>query len=79
MGPADQVSSKGCTAGTLADDRLFLRRWIYDRGLIFEESVADWWLGETETSREIWKALLARPDLDDAHRASIEGNLNLPH
>jgi len=63
----------------MPDDRLFVRRWIYEWGLTFEGSVADWWLGDTETSRETWKALLARPDLDDAHRASIEGNLNLPH
>ncbi len=61
----------------LPQDRLFVRRWVYDWGLDFEQSVAGWWMGSTEAARTTWQTLLARTDLDEAHRDAIESNLIL--
>lgn len=58
-------------------DRLFVRRWVYDWGLDFEQSVANWWLGGATEARKSWRALLERTDLHDAHRLAIESNLTL--
>jgi len=58
-------------------DRLFVRRWVYDWGLDFEQSVANWWLGDALEAQKTWQALLKRTDLDDAHRLAVESNLTL--
>jgi tetratricopeptide (TPR) repeat protein len=58
-------------------DRLFVRRWIYEWGLDFEQSVANWWLGDAIEAQKTWQALLKRTDLDDAHRLAVESNLTL--
>jgi len=62
---------------SLPEDQLFVRRWVYDWGLDFELSVAQWWLGENGAAIEMWNQLLQRSDVDNAHRTAIESNLNL--
>ena len=61
----------------LPQDRLFVRRWIYEWGLDFELSIANWWMGNNDVARDMWNQLLMRTDLDDSHRTAIESNLKL--
>jgi glycosyltransferase involved in cell wall biosynthesis len=56
-------------------DRLFVRRWVYDWGFDFEQSVAGWWMGNTQAARATWQTLLARTDLDEAQRDALESNV----
>lgn len=67
------------TAAAIApsDDRLFVESWIRDWGIDFERSVSYWWLGRGKESRAIAERLLARDDVDAAHRAALEHNLTL--
>jgi tetratricopeptide (TPR) repeat protein len=61
----------------IPDDKLFMRRWVYEWGLAFEYSIASWWLGNDDIARDMWKELLERTDLKDAYRAAITSNLEL--
>lgn len=45
-------------------------------GLIFEKSVASWWVGATEEARQLLFTLKHNYDLDDTHRTAVLNNIN---
>ncbi len=57
------------------DDQSFVRRWVYDWGLRFEQSVAAWWMGDDELARAIWRELDSRDDLAPAYHDHVRENL----
>ncbi len=59
------------------DDILFVDSALYRWGLRFERSVAAWYVGERDQSRQDTKELLADPELPDLWREYAEGNLRL--
>ncbi len=61
----------------IPDDKLFLRKWVYEWGLAFEFSVASWWLGDDDVAFPIWEDLLSRNDISATYRGAIESNLAL--
>lgn len=58
-----------------ANERLFVKRWMYDWGLDFEWAINAWWVGLKDEAQAIWKRLLLREDLPEDYRKSIEINL----
>lgn len=61
---------------SVPNDAMFVRRWVYDWGLRFEQSVAAWWMGEDALAVNIWRELLERDDLSPMYREFVEANLN---
>jgi glycosyltransferase involved in cell wall biosynthesis len=59
----------------MPDDSAFVRRWVYEWGLRFEQSVAAWWMGDDVLARSIWLELDARDDLPPAYRDHVRDNL----
>jgi len=49
-------------------DTLFLHRWIYQWGLLFEYSIAAYWVGRPRAALQACDQLLAMPDLPDGYR-----------
>ena len=59
----------------MPEDSAFVRRWVYEWGLRFEQSVAAWWLGDDELARRNWRELEARDDLPPVYREHVLANL----
>ena len=72
---ARMFAEKGLEIAVPADS-MFVRRWVYDWGLTFEQSVAAWWMGEDELAVTIWRELLERDDLSPMYREFVAANLN---
>jgi tetratricopeptide (TPR) repeat protein len=47
---------------------LFVERWIYEWGLLFEFSIAAYWVGRARAALNACDRLLALPQLPEAHR-----------
>jgi glycosyltransferase involved in cell wall biosynthesis len=61
-----------------APDDLFVERWIWDWGIVYERSIAAWWVVEgREESLRLSKELLERDDLPADIRAAVERNAGL--
>lgn len=58
----------------LPDDSLFLHRWIYDWGLMFELSIAAWWAGHIDEARHASDYLLEVANLPDGVRKRVIAN-----
>jgi hypothetical protein len=56
-------------------DSMFVRRWVYDWGLRFEQSIAAWWMGDDELAVMIWRELLERDDISPHYREFVVANL----
>jgi glycosyltransferase involved in cell wall biosynthesis len=50
------------------DDRLFVERWIYEWGLLFEYSIAAWWVGDPHAALRACDRLLDCRRLPDPYR-----------
>lgn len=50
------------------DDLLFIQPWVYRWGLLFEYSIAAYWVGDHLGSLQACDSLLALPDVPDAFR-----------
>lgn len=48
-----------------------------DYGLPFQKAVSSWWCGLCDESRGIFREIVSRYRLDDAHMKSVMGNLHL--
>ena len=59
----------------MPDDVGFMRPWVYDWGLRFEQSVAAWWMGDDELALSIWRDLANRHDLSSEYRGHVLENL----
>jgi glycosyltransferase involved in cell wall biosynthesis len=71
--PAYMLASQGASM-PVPDDRLFVRRWVYDWGCRFEASIAAYYTGRADRSLELCDELLASPDLPDNYRRQVEKN-----
>ena len=56
------------------DDSLFLHRWIYDWGLLFELSICSWWAGDMQTARWASDKLLDLKKVPDNVREQVIAN-----
>src|SRR6202034_3718520 len=50
------------------NDILFVEKWIYEYGMLFEFSVCAYWAGHYEESLKACDALLANPNLPATYR-----------
>ena len=55
-------------------DALFLHRWMYEWGLLFEYSIAAYWVGQPDAALRACDRLLAMPQLPDTYREQTEAN-----
>jgi hypothetical protein len=61
----------------LSQDVLFVERWIYDYGLLLEQSICAYWIGKYDECRDISLKILAVPKLPQNMRECVERNLLL--
>jgi tetratricopeptide (TPR) repeat protein len=59
---------------TLPADTLFVRRWVYDWAMLFEFSIAAWWVGKRTASLQACDVLLMKPELPDSYREQVKRN-----
>lgn len=59
----------------LPKDILFVANWIYDYGMLLEQSVNAYWVGNYEESQKISLDLLKKSTLPEDMRALVQGNL----
>ena len=59
------------------DDSLFVERWIYRWGLLFECSISAYWVGEVVEAEQACLRLLALPDLPESNRKQTQMNLEM--
>lgn len=67
----------GLTAITipLSKDILFVQKWIYDYGLLLEQSICAYWIGNYEETRDLSLRILALPDLPANIIECVQSNL----
>jgi hypothetical protein len=70
---AHMLSERGMHTPVPAD-ALFLHRWMYEWGLLFEYSIAAYWVGQPDAALRACDRLLAMPHLPDAYREQTEVN-----
>lgn len=70
---AHLVSERGIGIRVPADT-LFVHRWIYRWGLLFEYSIAAYWVGQPRAALRACDRLLAMPDLPDRYRRQTAEN-----
>lgn len=58
------------------EDILFVCPWVYRWGLLFEYSIAAYWVGEPQAALDACNRLLAMSDLPDAYRQQTVINRN---
>jgi hypothetical protein len=58
-------------------DNLFVHRDVWTWGMMFERSIAAWWVGRREECAELSEQVLSVPDLPPDIRAAAERNLSL--
>lgn len=56
-------------------DLLFVEQWIYDYGLLLENSVAAYWLGKYEECKQVSKKILEAQELPDFVKLQVEKNI----
>jgi glycosyltransferase involved in cell wall biosynthesis len=59
------------------DDSLFVERWIYRWGLLFECSISAYWVGEVVEAEQACLRLLALADLPESNRKQTQMNLGM--
>jgi glycosyltransferase involved in cell wall biosynthesis len=67
------VAKRGVDA-PIPSDRLFVHRWMYEWGMLFEYSIAAYWAGHPRAALEACDRLLKVPELSDAHRDQVIAN-----
>lgn len=70
---AYNVACKGLKT-PLPNDQLFVEKWIYDYGLLFEYSISAYWVGKYRESLEACNQLLAMETLPDDFRKYVVDN-----
>jgi len=76
-GPAGRHRLSQHVPGVLQQppDRLFVQPWVYRWGLLFEFSVAAYWVGDISQSMTACKKLLTMEELPDTIRQQTRANL----
>jgi glycosyltransferase involved in cell wall biosynthesis len=70
---AYMVTQRGIDA-PVPPDTLFVHRWVYDWGLLFEYSIAAYWAGRPRAALDACDRLLKVPQLPDAYREQVIAN-----
>lgn len=70
---AHLVSERGIRIRIPADN-LFVHRWMYEWGLLFEYSIAAYWVGQPTAALQACDRLLQMPRLPDQYRKQTEIN-----
>jgi tetratricopeptide (TPR) repeat protein len=70
---AHLVTARGIQVA-LPHNALFVERWIYDWGLLFEYSIAAYWVREHRAALDACNRLLRNPRLPPAYRGQTERN-----
>ncbi|HKE80934.1 MAG TPA: glycosyltransferase [Solirubrobacteraceae bacterium] len=70
---AHLVSERGIRMPVPADT-LFVHRWMYEWGLLFEYSIAAYWAGDPSAALRACDQLLGLPELPDEYRRQTEAN-----
>lgn len=70
---AHLVSQRGIET-PVPEDTLFLHRWMYEWGLLFEYSIAAYWVGQPSVALEACNRLLEMPQLPDSYREHTKAN-----
>jgi glycosyltransferase involved in cell wall biosynthesis len=68
------VASHGCQI-PYPKDVLFVKKWIYDYGLLLEKSVSAYWLGKYEECLQISQKILKEPNLPPNIKECAEKNI----
>jgi glycosyltransferase involved in cell wall biosynthesis len=71
---AYDVTSIALDAPFPYNDRLFVEKWIYDYGMLFEYSIACYWTGKYRESLECCDRMLAMENLPDSFRKYVVDN-----
>jgi glycosyltransferase involved in cell wall biosynthesis len=71
--PAYMVAKRGIDAPA-PPDSLFVHRWIYEWGLLFEYSIAAYWAGHPRAALEACNRLLKLRQLPDSYRDQVLSN-----
>ena len=58
----------------IPDDTLFVHRWVYEWGLLFEYSIAAYWTGHHRAALDACDRLLAMSSLPVAYREQTKAN-----
>lgn len=66
--------AKAALASKPSNDCLFVERWIYDYGMLFEYSICAYWVGQFEESKNACDRLLAMKNLPAEVRKYTEQN-----
>ena len=70
---AHLVSERGIRL-RIPGDSLFVHRWMYEWGLLFEYSIAAYWVGQPSAALQACDRLLQMPHLPDHYRKQTEIN-----
>ena len=71
--PAYMVTRRGVDT-PIPPDMLFVHRWIYEWGMLFEYSIAAYWAGHPRAALEVCTRLLRIPQLPESYRDQVIAN-----
>jgi tetratricopeptide (TPR) repeat protein len=71
--PAHMVARRGLDI-PLPDDTLFVHRWVYEWGLLFEYSIAAYWTGRHRAALDACDRLLEMSSLPEPYREQTKAN-----
>ncbi|MGZ4216830.1 MAG: glycosyltransferase [Solirubrobacteraceae bacterium] len=71
--PAHMIAARGIGI-PVPDDTLFVHRWVYEWGLLFEYSIAAYWTGRHKAALDACDRLLAMSSLPAAYRQQTKAN-----
>lgn len=70
---AHLVSERGIRI-RIPDDTLFVHKWMYEWGLLFEYSIAAYWAGQPRAALQACDRLLQMPNLPERYRRQTQAN-----
>jgi hypothetical protein len=71
--PAHMITQRGI-ATPIPNDVLFVHRWMYEWGMLFEHSIAAYWVGRPRAALEACNRLLKLPQLPEEFREQTKAN-----
>ena len=63
----------------MTTDGLFVETWVWDWGIMFERSIACWWVGPRDEFEVLTEILLANPKVPDNIREQAMRNASMTH
>lgn len=73
--PAAYLTSSTGLKVPLPNDILFVENWVYDYGMLFENSIDAYWVGRYDECQQACQKLLANPKLPPALKEQVEKNI----